>query len=114
MNKTAICLFASLLLYVSACKKETTTPTCSPSDTTQTFTAKVKPIIDANCITSGCHDATASGGVNLTTYDGVVSATKNNNLISQVQSGLMPQGLPALPDSSINKIIAWKDNCYQQ
>lgn len=113
MNKTILALAVVSLLCIASCKKETTT-TCTPTDTTQTFTAKVKPIIDNNCVGAGCHDASSPPRVNLTTYDGVVSATKNNNLINQLQTGVMPKNGTPLPDSLIQKVIAWRDNCYQQ
>ena len=114
MNKLTGVIVIAMLLGIAACKKDSTT-SCTPSDTTQTYTAKVKAIMDANCISSGCHDAaTASGGVNLTTFAGTVSATKNNNLVQQVQTGLMPQGASKLADADIASIIAWRDNCYQE
>jgi hypothetical protein len=113
MNKVTVCLFALLFLYVASCKKDST---CTTSDTTQTFAAKIKPIMDNSCNSVGCHNsASASGGVVLDTYDGTVAAVKNKNLISAVSpGGSMPQGSNPLPDSLINKIIAWKNNCYQR
>jgi hypothetical protein len=113
MNKMLFAVLMLSLMLVASCKKDST-ETCTHTDTTQTFTAKVKPIIDANCAVIGCHDGGTSGRSNLSTYAGVVNAVKNQNLIQQVQTGLMPQGLPALDTSDINKIILWRDNCYQQ
>jgi hypothetical protein len=114
MNKAILAVSVLALFCVSSCKKDSTTA-CKTTDDTQTYQAKVKPILDTYCITSGCHDAgTSSGGVTLTTYNGAVDATKSHNLISQIQSGIMPQLQPKLPDSLINKIVAWRDNCYQQ
>ena len=113
MNKTLLA-FIVIALSVSSCKKDST-ESCVATDTTQTYTAKVKPILDMHCTTAGCHDAgTQSGGVNLTNYNGAVDATKTHSLLTQVETGLLPQGMPHLSDAEINSIKAWRDNCYQQ
>src|ERR1041385_5043312 len=116
MKCTIACLLLLFIMCFPSCKKDTT-DSCSPTDTTQTYTAKIKPIMDANCVASGCHDAASaplSDAVNLSTFDGTMDAVKNKNMINQLQSGTMPKNAPALPDSLINRIISWRDNCYQQ
>ena len=68
-----------------------------------TFSANVKPIIDANCVQ--CH---GNGGnfPNLTTYNGVSS---NAGLVkSEVVSRSMPQG-SSLTQSEIDAISCWVD-----
>ena len=109
-------LIMTTLLSVASCKKDST-PACTTTDSTQTFTAKIKPILDATCVTSGCHDAASaplSNGVDLSNYDGAVAAAKNKDMVGLLQTGVMPKGGPVLPDSLINKIIAWRNNCYQR
>lgn len=63
--------------------------------------------MQANCI--GCHDqGNASGGYDFSSYT-AVAANATAALGSMKSSGyqLMPQGGPALPDSTIQKLECW-------
>ncbi len=72
----------------------------------------VKPIIDANCNISGCHNSiTNAGGYDLSDYTGVKLIVDNGKLIGSIThaSGFsaMPQGRRkaiGLPDQS-NKLV---------
>jgi uncharacterized membrane protein len=66
-----------------------------------TFSAKIKPIIDANCVE--CH---RSGGnsPNLTTYTSI--NLNSNNVKEAVASRRMPQGT-ALAQEDIDAIVCW-------
>jgi mono/diheme cytochrome c family protein len=73
-----------------------------------TYTANVKPIIDANCI--ACH-STDSGNRPLQTYTQVKDAVLNTNLLDRIQrqngtQGQMPQG-GRMPQDKINTILQW-------
>ncbi|RYZ52206.1 MAG: hypothetical protein EOP49_09985 [Sphingobacteriales bacterium] len=77
-----------------------------------TFAAKIAPILNGNCTSSGCHSGSApAGGYNLTTYQGAKAAVDNNRLIGSIThaSGFspMPKNLPKLPDCDIQKITIW-------
>ena len=78
---------------------------------TVSYSAKIQPLIEMNCSTTGCHDATGQqGGVNLVSYAGV--RDNANNILSVIQldegnSGLMPFGGPKLADSLIQHFNCW-------
>lgn len=85
-------------------------PAC---DTTNVrFNYTIKPIIDNSCALAGCHNANAqSGGYNLSSYAGVLSAAQNGSLIGSIThaSGYapMPRNAQPLPDCEISQIKAW-------
>lgn len=102
----------AVLYTIFACTKDKTLepdpidPNCP---TTISFASDVKPLIDVNCVTSGCHDASGAGGYNFSTYSAVAA---NGELIVNVISwdtgfSPMPQGGDKLPDSLIQKIKCW-------
>jgi len=79
-------------------------PDCS---TTQSFSTKVNPIIQANCTNAGCHDATSSNGPGaLITYQRIFD--NRAAIRSAVQSGLMPKD-HALSAAQKTAIICWID-----
>jgi hypothetical protein len=103
-------LFISIcsLFLATSCTKEKTpfaqTPTCNG---TVSFANDVLPVIQQNC--TGCHDVgNAAGGYNLSDHASI-AAHANAVLGSMRNSGyqLMPQGGPALPDSTIQLIECW-------
>lgn len=109
---------AACLLILAGCyndKQDKLYPlsTSIVCDTTNvTFGKDVLPILTKNCITSGCHDATASGGYDLRSFDGASAAVANDNqLVKSVTHDPsvvpMPQNLPKLSDCDINKIVRW-------
>ena len=107
MNRTLFIALCSLFL-ASSCTKEKTpfsqTPTCNG---TVSFANDILPLIQHQC--TSCHDSgNASGGYNLSDY-ATISSHANAVLGSMRNSGykLMPQGGPALPDSSIQLIECW-------
>ncbi|WP_299112326.1 hypothetical protein [uncultured Winogradskyella sp.] len=77
-----------------------------------TYEANIKPIIDNNCI--GCHNSPPVNGapMTLTTYNSVVEAIENRNLIGRIStndlSSLMPFGGPRLPQNLIDLVIQWE------
>ncbi len=85
-----------------------------------TYDQHIKPIFDANCAVSGCHDAnTAAGNVNLTTYAAMLDTTYNqilhihtNGLRDRVivQKNMPPAG--PLPQADLDLIQAWIDQNY--
>jgi hypothetical protein len=107
MNRILFITVCSLF-FASSCTKEKTPfsqiPTCNG---TVSFANDVLPLMEQNC--TGCHNAgNASGGYNLSDYT-TIAAHANATLGSMRNSGykLMPQGGPALPDSSIQLIECW-------
>lgn len=88
----------------------TSSPTTSSCDTTSnnTYTAKIKDIMDANCV--GCHFTGNTTGHNLDTYSGVKASVNTGKLelaIKHLGSKPMPQSLPKLSPCTIAKIDKW-------
>ncbi len=87
--------------------------TTTPCDTANvSYSGTIKPIFDAMCNTSGCHDAAGvGGGYNLSTHAGTMIAVTNGRLSGSINhlSGYnaMPKGLPKLSECEISKIDAW-------
>jgi hypothetical protein len=112
-----------ITFYYSCTKDKAQQPpvnTCASVDSaTNTYTLRIKGIMDNNCASGGCHDAgSASSNVILDTY----AATKNSFqtkpcLCAIKQEGgclPMPQGGAKLADSLITFIQCWSDNGYPQ
>ena len=78
---------------------------------TSTFAATVKPIIQANCLSSGCHDAASTNGPGpLTTYEKVRDAAAR--IRPAIISRTMPKG-GSLTADQIKSIVCWIDNGSQ-
>lgn len=71
------------------------------------FGTDVNPIIQSKCATSGCHDASASGGYAFRNYS-EISAAKDAILSSAVVNKSMPQDGPLSLDER-SKIKCWID-----
>ena len=105
--KVSLFIFALMLIGLMSCTREKVTPIDQQCNTTISFANDVMPIMQANCI--GCHEqGNASGGYDLSSY-AAISANATAVLGSMKGSGyqLMPQGGPALEDTTIQKITCW-------
>jgi hypothetical protein len=83
-------------------------PSCDTAN--MTYSADIKPILQANCYS--CHSSgSAEGGVTLNTYEGVKNVAEDGDLIGTITHSPdyppMPQGGAKLSDCDINKIKAW-------
>ena len=109
-----------LVSYYSCSKDKTNPPAdCTQTDSVNTYNLSVKPIFDAECATSGCHDANSgASGIVLSNYTESVNAAKSKSnffcVIDHSCGPVMPLGSGKLADSTIAKITAWKVNCYAQ
>lgn len=72
------------------------------------FAADVLPLISSKCATSGCHDATASGGLIFQNYAQINSAKDRINTRAVVEK-TMPAAAPLQP-AEINIIKCWIEN----
>lgn len=70
------------------------------------YSSDIKPIIAANCLSSGCHSAGSANG-DLTTYEGVKAKVDNGSIDNRViQQRTMPlSGSLAMDD--LKKIKCW-------
>lgn len=92
-----------------ACKKEKANQVIANCPTTISYNTAIKPIIEQNCSTSGCHDNTASGGYNLTSH---AQVSNNATIILKTirhEGGVqaMPQGGAKLPTTSADNFDCW-------
>lgn len=131
MKKTLFFVVGVLTIYAYgiACSKsddddggKTNAEYISATDctgTSPTYTADIKPILDAKCASSGCHGGSAPAhGLNLSTYELTKRDFNVHALICSIKqdSGCdaMPQGGSKLGDGDIKKIICWAKNGFVQ
>jgi uncharacterized membrane protein len=69
------------------------------------FGADVSPLISSKCATSGCHDATASGGLIFQNYAQISSAKDRINTRAVIEK-TMPSAAPLQP-AEINILKCW-------
>lgn len=106
------------LLILTSCSNESTSDLIDvPFVENVTYTNNVKPIIDNNCL--GCHGdpTTNSAPMTLNTYEKVKEYGENGKLIdfiSRTDVTLMPLGGMRLPQPTIDQIIKWRDQGFQQ
>lgn len=110
-----ICCGAFLLLGTQySCykdNKESMYPPLGACDTTNTtWGADIQPMVQASCAKSGCHDASAAAGINLSNYAGVKSIVDNGRFIRVVEDGSMPKGAAKWDNCSISKLRRWINN----
>ncbi|WP_034059434.1 hypothetical protein [Lacinutrix jangbogonensis] len=80
---------------------------------TVNYTEDIKPIMENNC--TFCHSSPPVNGAPnaLVTYNDVVNAVNNSNLIDRIsrasgEAGAMPLGGPKLPQNLIDLVIQWQ------
>lgn len=111
------------LFFLPACQKESNTDFAAQAVCTgavPTYTAYIATILNNNCASSGCHNAsTAKAGIRLNDYTNASSQFLSNskNLASVHHAGgvdAMPRNAAKLSDALINKLDCWvKNNCPQ-
>lgn len=120
MNFKKTVLFPSLALILLSCTNDSTNDLTEviPVDEVVTF-ARVKTIMEANC--NSCHGTIPTGGVpiSLVTYEDVKTAVQENDLIGRMSienggDGLMPEGGPRLPQTTIDVVIKWQADGFQE
>lgn len=117
MKKTLIIslsllLCVTTLTIVESCSKDNVVDYYGLGNCTDTvsFAAKIQPLINQNCATSGCHDATtAEAGYDLTTHASIASNAEIIYSAMSWQNGTvaMPLDLPQLPDSLVQQFSCW-------
>lgn len=105
-NRILALTFIVAVVVISCTKDKTALPACPA---TISYQADILPVIQTSCSTSGCHDASAAGGYDLSTYAGVSSNTTNILAAIRQETGVtaMPLGAPKLADSIIDKFNCW-------
>ena len=88
----------------------TGSPTAVPSGTPATF-AEVSSQVLSNC--TSCHSGSSpSGGIDLSTYSGVMTVVSAGNpsasqIYTAVSGGVMPPGSGGLPASDVTLLSEW-------
>lgn len=114
MKKILITSILSIICVFAACKKdEIETYDCT--GLTPTYTVDVKPLLDANCATSGCHDASSTAnGLDYSTYETTKSGASSDAFMGSMQhlSGYddMPRNGDKLSDTQLQTISCWIEN----
>lgn len=105
----------AIIVAVSSCKKEETPVEYDCTGLTPTYTADIKPILDASCASAGCHSSVnPSEDIDLSTYASTKEHGNEDHFLGSIQhlSGYepMPNGQPKLSDEIIKKISCWVQN----
>lgn len=108
---TFVLIIIMVSFYLVSCKKEAV-DMFDCSGLSPTYTADIKPILDASCAKSGCHDATtAQNGVNLSTYASASAVSQQDRFLGVIQhrAGFpqMPDDGPKLPASEVELLTCW-------
>lgn len=112
MKKIAFLLLCGavccLMVIFESCKKdEYNDLDCSSINAS--YANDIKPLIQANCINSGCHNAKSSNG-DFTEYNGLKGKANNGSLNKRV---LETKDMPSSGTLSLNdrkKIKCWLEN----
>lgn len=122
-KNTLFLLVAFMIIIVASCKKdniEDQHPLVLVCDSAKaiTFSKDVKPIIDFYCgAQAGCHsNGSASGGVQLESYEGVKNVTATGLLLKAIKHEstvvAMPKGGAKLDDCTIYIVEKWIKSGY--
>ena len=88
---------------------------CDPNNLSASFSADVKPIIDAKC--GGCHSTIdGGGGILLTNYDEIRAAALDGSLYGSITHNAAYVAMPIggqLPQCEIDVIQLWIENGSQ-
>jgi hypothetical protein len=113
-------ILASLLVLtiVYACKKDSIT-TYDCTGVTPTYNADIKTIVDANCATSNCHNASSKAdGIDLSTYEFTKLNSTSDKFMKSIQhvggAESMPRGASKLSEDKIKLIYCWVQNGQPQ
>ena len=113
--KSSICLFVlSCLIAVTfyGCyydKEEKLYPNVAACDTTNiTYTLKIAPILNANCLSCHGNSVYQSSGGGLKLQDYVDVKANINQIYDAIINSRMPKGGAKLDDCTIKSIEIWK------
>ena len=115
--KNFLSLLSLSVLFFTACSNVSEDDLLEPiileSGETVNYIEDIKPIMENNCIF--CHSNPPVNGapMSLITFNDVVFAVENLNLIDRIsrengEAGAMPLGGPKLPQNLIDLVIQWQ------
>jgi hypothetical protein len=119
--KTVFIVLVGLVMIGYACKKKTTGTTSSYTANTDctnsspTYNATVKVLINQSCGTSNCHNvSTKAAGIQLDTYASAKEIFTNGKALCTIYQDCtpMPKDAGKLSDATIKTLTCWvKNNC---
>jgi len=109
--KRIMLLMVVTATFTVSCESRTYTDISAPV-ANPTYEANVKPVIDANCSTSGCHNQGATFP-SLTNYTEVKNAAQTGSLLCKInaQCGVMPQS-GKMDQGTVDMINKWAQQGY--
>ena len=109
MKKRLFPLMGLIVLVSVSCTKDKTPIEVKECPEVISFATQIKPVIELNCSTSGCHDASGSGGYVFLTYNDILLHADNILKAIRHDSGTnpMPLGADKLPDSIAQQMNCW-------
>ena len=100
-------------IYLTSCKTKQPAPTASTTTTAAsvTYTADIKPILDAACATT-CHSAEKhKHNIDLSTYESTKEIAKSKSFLGSIRHeegyDAMPAKADKLDNATIEKIANW-------
>ncbi len=114
MNLLTVFVVVAMVSLMWGCKKdEPLKYDCT--GLTPTYTVDIKPIFDANCVSSGCHNSGSKrAGYDLSSYSGAKSASGKKALMGSIQHlkgySNMPRGKSKLSNEQLKTISCWIEN----
>lgn len=109
----AFCVFSS------SCTRDSSLDLKNPDQGKISYTADIAPIVANNCLM--CHSSPPQNGapMQLTTYTDVRNAILNRGLLDRISrpqgaTGMMPNGGTRLPQATIDKMIKWQADGFQE
>lgn len=95
-----------LLILIASCKKEKKEEVIDCTGVSPSYNSHVKPIINGNCLSSGCHNAGSSNG-DYTSYSGLKAVASSGTLESRVVTNKTMPATSPLSLEDRKKIKCW-------
>lgn len=96
----------TLLILMESCKKEKKEDVIDCSGVSPSYNSDVMPIINANCLSSGCHNTGSSNG-DYTSYSGLKAVASSGTLESRVVTNKTMPATSPLSLEDRKKIKCW-------
>lgn len=110
MSRMKIVLIIGVVCTLASCTQDKITAFSADCPDMISFSQDVEPMFINTCSTSGCHDATATAGYDLTGYSNI--STNADVLLGVIrhETGVpMPLGGNQWPAENIQKFQCWID-----
>jgi cytochrome c553 len=111
--KIRFILFTIVSLIIFGCEKNPITYDCT--GLAPTYTTDVKPILDASCAKSGCHNANSKAkGLDYSSYAVTKANATDEEFMGSMQHlkgyDAMPKGAAQLSEVQLRTISCWIEN----